>query len=214
MIALFTLAVALPQDGPSFDCARATTAVEQAICADPRLAAQDRQAGAAYARVRRSLSPAARAALVRDQRWYLEARDEGFAMFGDLRSLPGLATRMRERTDFLTSLLTERPDTLIGHWRNVAGYVDITPAVSGRLAVEAQAAQPRSGNWVCDIAVEGPQAGQTVEGVSSYDPPYRIRAMLKDGYLEIEEEALTPGSYGPPYCGANGHISGVYFRVR
>ena len=213
MIALFTLALALPQDGSSFDCARATTAVEQAICADPRLAAQDRQVAAAYARVRRSLSPAARAALALDQSGYLDAR-EGFARFGDRRDLPGLATRMRERTDFLTSLSTERPDTLIGHWRNSAGYVDITPAASGRLVVEAQAVQPRNGNWVCDIAVEGPQSGQTVEGVSSYDPPYRIRATLKDGYLEIEEEALTPGSYGPPYCGANGHISGVYFRVR
>jgi uncharacterized protein len=37
--------------GPSFDCKRAAAPIEQAICADPALAALDRQLAATYARV-------------------------------------------------------------------------------------------------------------------------------------------------------------------
>lgn len=216
MIALYVLALAMPQAAaPSFDCARASTPVERAICADRRLAAQDRQVADAYARVRRSLSPAARDALARDQRWYLGARDEWFENRDRWEGFPDLASRMTSRVAFLTSLSTTRPDTLVGRWRNVAGEVEITQTAPGRLGIAADAGQPTNARWLCEgVTVEGPQADRTVEGTTGDDQAYRIRATLKDGYLEIEEQALTPGSYGPPYCGANGHISGVYFRVR
>ncbi|MGV9008716.1 lysozyme inhibitor LprI family protein [Brevundimonas sp.] len=216
MIAALALALALPQSAaPSFDCARATTPVERAICADSRLMAQDRQVAAAYARIRRSLSPAAREALARDQRWYLGARDEWFENRDRWDGFPDLPTRMTGRIDFLASLSTERADTLIGRWRNVAGEVEITQTAHGRLGIAADAVQPTNARWLCEgVTVEGAQVSRMVEGVTGDDPAYRIRATLRDGYLEVEEEALTPGSYGPPYCGANGHISGVYFRVR
>ena len=69
MIALYVLALAMSQAAaPSFVCARSSTPVERAICAHRRLAAQDRQVADAYARVRRSLLPAARGALARGQR--------------------------------------------------------------------------------------------------------------------------------------------------
>ena len=216
MIALYVLALAMPQAAaPSFDCAQASTPVERSICADRRLAAQDRQVADAYARVRRSLSPAARDALARDQRWYLGARDEWFENRDRWDGFPDLSSRMTSRVAFLTSLSTMRPDTLVGRWRNVAGEVEITRMAGGRLSVAATAAQPTNARWLCEeVGFEGVPTGRSVEGMTSDDPAYRIRATLKDGYLEVEEEALTPGSYGPPYCGANGHISGVYFRVR
>ena len=215
MIAFLALALALPQDGPSFNCARATTPVEHAICADPRLAAQDRRVAEAYGRLRRSLSPAAREALARDQRWYLGARDEWFENRDRWEGFPDLPTRMTGRVAFLASLSTEQPETLIGRWRNVAGEVEITQTAPGRLGIAADAVQPTNARWLCEgVTIDGHQTGRTVEGTTGDDPAYRIRATLKDGYLEIDEQALTPGSYGPPYCGANGHIGGVYFRVR
>lgn len=215
MIAFFALALALPQDGPSFDCDRATTPVEQAICADPRLAAQDQRVAEAYGRLRRSLPPAAREALARDQRWYLGARDDWFENRDRWEGFPDLSTRMRGRVAFLTSLSTERPQTLVGRWRNVAGEVEITRAAGGRLRVAATAAQPTNARWLCEgVEIDGLPTGRSVEGTTSDEPAYRIRATLRDGYLEIEEEALTADAYGPSYCGANGHISGAYFRVR
>lgn len=216
MIALYFLALAMPQSAaPSFDCARASMPVERAICADRRLATQDRQVADAYARVGRSLSAAARDALARDQRWYLGARDEWFENRDRWEGFPDLSSRMTGRVAFLTSLSTARPDTLVGRWRNVAGEVEISRTAGGRLRVAATAAQPTSARWLCEeVGIEGVPRGQSVEGTTGDDPAYRIRATLKDGYLEVEEEALTAGAYGPPYCGANGHISGVYFRVR
>ena len=108
-----------------------------------------------------------------------------------------------------------RPETLVGRWRNVAGDLEITRMAGGRLSVAATAAQPTNARWLCEeVEIEGVATGRSVEGTTGDNPAYRIRATLKHVYLEVEEEALTPGAYCPPYCGANGHISGDYFRVR
>jgi uncharacterized protein YecT (DUF1311 family) len=67
------LAIALPgvataQAGPSFDCAKAATAVEKAICGDKEASAADRKMAEAYRTLLASLvNPAARAHLQRDQ---------------------------------------------------------------------------------------------------------------------------------------------------
>lgn len=47
-------ALALVASGPSFDCAKATTAVEKMICADPQLTALDRAVARLYAGVPRT----------------------------------------------------------------------------------------------------------------------------------------------------------------
>ncbi len=63
-------APALAQNGPSFDCAKASTAIERAICKSPELAKADREMAAAYAVLVGKLSGAAREHLIKDQlRW-------------------------------------------------------------------------------------------------------------------------------------------------
>jgi uncharacterized protein len=64
-------AAAAPAPGPSFDCARAATAVERLICGDERLAAYDRAVALLYASARRGKG---RAAAVREQCEWLESR--------------------------------------------------------------------------------------------------------------------------------------------
>jgi uncharacterized protein len=58
--------------GPSFDCARATTAVEHMICADPELRALDLGVARFYASGRRNPRPGR---AVREQREWLTTRD-------------------------------------------------------------------------------------------------------------------------------------------
>lgn len=75
--ALLALAPAAPLEtgrasAASFDCARAASPTEIAICADPALSALDAQMGAAYA-ARLAHDPAVRPI----QRAWLKARDEG-----------------------------------------------------------------------------------------------------------------------------------------
>lgn len=60
---------------PSFDCAKASSDVERLICASVELGDRDRQLADAYRALRDTLSTGRRAALVRDQRAWLEERD-------------------------------------------------------------------------------------------------------------------------------------------
>ncbi|MEE3622833.1 lysozyme inhibitor LprI family protein [Nitrospirillum sp. BR 11752] len=60
--------------GPSFDCAAAKTSTERAICADPKLAAQDREVARLYRQVLTQAGPDV-AALAGEQRRWLATRD-------------------------------------------------------------------------------------------------------------------------------------------
>jgi uncharacterized protein YecT (DUF1311 family) len=62
---------------PSFDCAKASTAVEKAICATPDLAEADAALAQAYAALAKTLPPAQQAALRANQRGWLTDRDGG-----------------------------------------------------------------------------------------------------------------------------------------
>jgi uncharacterized protein YecT (DUF1311 family) len=69
---------------PSFDCARASTAVEHAICADRALARLDRRVSEAYvAGLTRAADEAAKAAARRAQREWLAMRDKTCAAQAD-----------------------------------------------------------------------------------------------------------------------------------
>lgn len=61
--------------GPSFDCTRAHTRVDRAICATPRLAVLDGLLGRDYARSSEALPPGERACLAADQKAWLAQRD-------------------------------------------------------------------------------------------------------------------------------------------
>lgn len=62
---------------PSFDCKKAASTVEKAVCADTALARQDRQVAEAYARRRENESDQkARAGLLEAQRAWLAMRDQ------------------------------------------------------------------------------------------------------------------------------------------
>ena len=60
----------------SFDCAGARTRAEKAICADPALAAADEAMGRAYRALANALQRKQRPGLVRDQREWLQSRDQ------------------------------------------------------------------------------------------------------------------------------------------
>lgn len=74
MIALAFLQLAATATAPSFDCAKARSEVEQAICADPALAELDREEARLY-RIARAAPQARRDDLRTRQREFLEQRD-------------------------------------------------------------------------------------------------------------------------------------------
>jgi uncharacterized protein len=70
LLALITAAPALAQGGASFDCAKASSAVERAICKNPELARADREMAAIYSAMAAKLASPAKDHLAKDQvRW-------------------------------------------------------------------------------------------------------------------------------------------------
>jgi uncharacterized protein len=88
----------------SFDCSRASTAAEKAICADPGLAAADKAMGDAFTALFKKLPAAQQTALKADQVSWVTNRDGGcFQMTGDTLT-QCLLTATNERTAFLSGV--------------------------------------------------------------------------------------------------------------
>lgn len=91
---------AFAQSGPSFDCAKASNAVERAICKDPDLAKADRAMAAAYATLAGKLSGPAKDDLVKDQMRWIADRNRGCAADTD-----GIAPCLKKRYEARTANL-------------------------------------------------------------------------------------------------------------
>ena len=85
---------------PSFDCARARTRGEQAVCADPGLAALDRQMAAQYGRAIAGVSPDRQALLRQTRDRFLAFRD---SCPNDGCVADAYRGRMQEISDILAS---------------------------------------------------------------------------------------------------------------
>lgn len=73
VLAVCAASPAFAQGAPSFDCTKATTAIERTICKNPELAKADREMVAAYAVLAGKLTGASKEALVKDQgRWMVD----------------------------------------------------------------------------------------------------------------------------------------------
>lgn len=78
LFAALLAAPAAAQTGPSFDCSKASSDVELTICADPALAALDRELAAlyAYALIGDDMNPERQSELIAVQRGWIKGRDE------------------------------------------------------------------------------------------------------------------------------------------
>jgi uncharacterized protein YecT (DUF1311 family) len=220
----FALAASLGNAGepgqPSFDCAKATSVAERMICADPGLAAADAAIAVNYAAALKRLDAAARKALAQDQQDFVSYRDRiaGFdqGVPKDKQNFP-IDEFMRDRAAFLGSI--EKPDAgFVGSWKNVGGVVTIKSAGQGKLELEADTANPSTGGSECNVGgvVKAQQDLELVD-IDSDDKAtgfvYRFHR-LGDA-LEAEEGGEAKGDITEPAsCGANGHVSGVFFLTR
>jgi uncharacterized protein YecT (DUF1311 family) len=205
---------------PSFDCARAKSVAEKMICADPGLAPADAAIAANYAAALKRLDAPARKALAQDQQDFVSYRDRiaGFdqGVPKDKQNFP-IDAFMRDRAAFLGSI--EKPDAgFVGSWKNVGGTVTVKAAGAGKLEIEADTANPSTGGSECNVGgvVKTKQALELVDTDNDQKPTgfvYRFHR-LGDA-LEAEEAGEAKGDQsGPASCGANGHVSGVFFLTR
>jgi uncharacterized protein YecT (DUF1311 family) len=202
---------------PSFDCAKAVSPAEKAICADPALASADATIAQNYAAALDRLGATARKALQKDEQDFVSYRDT-IAQFND--DIPkekqnfDLGEFMRDRVAFLANI--KKPTAgLVGLWTNVRGEVEIKPAGRGKMEVSAEVANPVTGGGECDVDDTVKAAGQLklVESDDDDKPTGFVYYFYRGGDALIAEETgeARGDAVGPASCGANGHVDGVFF---
>lgn len=199
---------------PSFDCAKAASAVEKAICRNDGLARADAAVGRAYERLRKSLDAQAASGLREDQRWFIGIRDAAYDNASAANRTQSLKALLDDRARTLSQIRAQPPVGLVGSWRNLAGGIDVVDDGAGGLKVEANAAHPLDGRWLCDASGSGRSVGaaltvQVEGGERSSLKLTREGAALRVQALDAGGKALL----GPDYCGHNGSLEGVYFAV-
>lgn len=90
--------------GAGFDCAKAGTGVEKAICAAPKVSAADGQLGEAFKAALEN-HPDQADALKLDQRHWLASRDAALSTYSSIKEAEGsVLTLYQSRIDFLKGL--------------------------------------------------------------------------------------------------------------
>jgi len=203
---------ALAAARPSFDCAKASSDAEKAICADSGLARTDVAVMQAYRQLRQKLDAPAAAALAQDQKWFLSARDDALAFGGDSPTKT-LLDLMTARAAFLNQVRVAGPTGLVGHWGNLIGDLTVKNGRNGALDVAVDAADPVSARWVCNASGTGKVEGDVLK-VEVSDDGSTLTLARTGETLKIEASGPpnTP-DWTPDYCGHNGSVEGVYFPL-
>ena len=211
--------IAAAQGKPSFDCAKAASVAEKAICADPALAQADADVAKAYAALLKTLDAATGKALRADQGDFIAYRDQ-MAGFNENRPKDqqtfDLGEFLRDRAIFLAGIRKPSDAGLIGTWSSVRGSVEIKAAGAGMVEIsEDVVANPVSGSGSCEI--DGTVASRRtlrLEDTDDNDQPTGfVFTFRRNGDALVVEQGGT-GKHDisePPSCGANGHADGIFF---
>lgn len=106
---------------------------------------------------------------------------------------------------------------MVGEWRSLDGGVTVTQASDGTLKASIGTADPIQGNWVCqaegggkpgpnilDFAVEGGETGERIT----------LTRVGAQPVLGVDFARSGRGGAAASFCGLNGYVDGVYFKVR
>lgn len=203
---------------PSFNCAKASTPVEKSLCANSILGNEDAAVAQQFKVVRDKLDADAAKALVKDQRYFLSVRDESYAEpYTTSTPYEALLTGMRSRLAFLKAINPQPAPGFVGKWKNLTGEIEITQGADGQLKVEANAARPYTGQWVCDLSGKGVVSGDSLNVTYQDGLPW-VLSLTRRGAVLVANEIPAPGDkdvgFGPPFCGMNGSLRGEWFAVR
>jgi uncharacterized protein YecT (DUF1311 family) len=152
---------------PSFDCAHPFSAIDEEICADPELAADDVRLNHAWKALLPRLDEATRRALTDDQRHWIRAQGDLYTEF--LHPYWNKLTYFMHYTSYarfeLDSLQRERiallegfdekRTGLTGVWLSYTAILNVTTADDG--GIEAKGWKWEKGSWKdgCDFQIEG-----------------------------------------------------------
>ena len=209
LVVLFGTVSARAAERPSFDCAKAATAAERAICTSDRLARLDRALAAAYRQLGAELSVAGET-FVKEQSAFLARRD---ACGSDVSCL---ARHMEERLAALRLKRQSKPgshEALVGRYKNRYGWMIVRRTLDGEYELTGQTADP-GGRWACDVSgkIKSIAAGiATVEAGEENDSRPLSLKVGRDILTIAEDADRRLAGYT---CGVNGSVEGDYRRVQ
>ena len=209
---------AAAQAKPSFDCAKAASVAEKAICADPDLAQADADVAKTYAAALKLLDARAGKALRDDQGDFIQYRDQIADFNKDTlknKQTVDLGEFMRDRATFLSAIRKPSVAGLIGTWSSMRGTVEIKAKSAVRLEISEEVADPVSGNESCEISgtVKVRNELRLVDTDDNNKPTGFSFTFRHSGDALVVEQS-GEGKNGltePPTCGANGHADGTFF---
>ncbi len=209
---------AAAQTKPSFDCAKAASVAEKAICADPDLAQADADVAKTYAAALKLLDARAGKALRDDQGDFIQYRDQIADFNKDTlknKQTVDLGEFMRDRATFLSAIRKPSVAGLIGTWSSMRGTVEIKAKSAVRLEISEEVADPVSGNESCEISgtVKVRNELRLVDTDDNNKPTGFSFTFRHSGDALVVEQS-GEGKNGltePPTCGANGHADGTFF---
>lgn len=210
--ALFISAPATAQQ-PSFDCGKASTAVERAICASTTLSTLDRDLATAYSDRRNALSKSGRDQLLSEQRNWISIRDRCGA------DVNCLASAMTSRISALSQSATKSPTittSYSGRWQPYGreatfhSAMTLTPdrlSYDDGLIYNLEQVRPESSVYrVQTLRGEGP------EGVNGAT---HMAFIVHDGLLQIHMYSSRSDPTDPPpmTVGTMGQVQKGRFSV-
>ena len=214
---LFSLLAITPAlAAPSFDCAKARTVAERAICASADVSQLDSEIANAYktALIRLRADANAVEALKADQRIFMRYRDDYIS--NPNFDLMGYFTRRR---DFLRLIDPVWRDGFSGDWQSIWGETRFTRKADGKILITSWTAHPATRSWTCGDPSESTAGEYNVEHdfLQTGTPANRLRYMRQAWMLYIENasgnDAATTKQTAATGCGHGGGETGAFFSV-
>jgi uncharacterized protein len=211
------LAEAASASPPSFDCNRARTTVETAICADAELAKRDAALGVSYREAvkRYQSDKALLAALRREQSEFLLSREAALEAPG-----ASLSRFMQAWRAWLDALGPARKG-FEGAWINGAGSIAIERRPGGDYKVVAKGDDPVRGSYTCEFIGIGRLNGErlevtwdTKEGEEDGAEGWTLSLQRRNGLVRLEEHRNRSKAATAPFCGARGSLASDYLPAR
>jgi uncharacterized protein len=208
--AMMFTAPAIASERPSFDCSKAASASEKAICANARLKRLDRGIAAVY-RVLRS-DPGLQDVLTKEQGDFLQKRD---ACGADVACL----TREMESRRAALALeplrgSTDERERFVGRYRNDMGDMMVRRTLAGEYELSGATTEP-NGRWTCDVwgTLQPVSKGVAVaKGEDGNDKESLLVYLKLEGSTLVLIEDIDKPLAGRS-CGHNGSVEGKFRRT-
>jgi len=200
---LCLILIASTASAASFDCAKAATAVEKAVCASPRLSALDDELAAAY---RGSNDREAQL------RWIHDERD---ACESDTECIEGAyLVRIAElRLARHTFARSKPPASIIGRYAENDDYIDVARARGNQLVVKSEVSFPPS-EHICSFEASPAEWVSNELRVAIFVPEMDGKCVL---LLRFENGKVSTADAGnrcrEMLCGARGGYSYVVLPI-